>query len=361
VTSPFTVPVTPDAEAFENCIARRTSPRRVHHVELFLDGEIQQEIVRRFDVMAGVLPDDPFYDLRWQVELQRFLGYDYVKAGPEGLDMTFNKQIVPDTAELAHETGRSYQDEHTGPIQSWEDFEKYPWPDPEKATTRALEWYEKNLPDDMCVIGGLCGHFAEHLMWLFGYESLCFALFEKRDLVQAVADRILEIDRVVVRRILQFDRVRFVWGSDDMGFKTQPLISPDDMRTFVLPGHKTLAAMTHEAGRTYLLHSCGKLDLIMEDLIQDVGIDAKHSYEDAIENVADFHARYGDRIAVLGGIDVDFLCRASEDRIRARVRETLAACHGRGGYCLGSGNSVANYVPVDAYLAMLDEGRKFTA
>jgi uroporphyrinogen decarboxylase len=30
-----------------------------------------------------------------------------------------------------------------------------------------------------------------------------------------------------------------------------------------------------------------------------------------------------------------------------------------GGYCLGTGNSVANYIPLDNYLAMLDEGRKF--
>ena len=69
--------------------------------------------------------------------------------------------------------------------------------------------------------------------------------------------------------------------------------------------------------------------------------------------------RYGDRIAVLGGIDVDFICRASVDQIRKRVRHTLAQCMPGGGYCLGTGNSVANYIPLDNYLAMLDEGRKF--
>jgi uroporphyrinogen decarboxylase len=29
------------------------------------------------------------------------------------------------------------------------------------------------------------------------------------------------------------------------------------------------------------------------------------------------------------------------------------------GYCLGTGNSVANYIPVQNYLAMLDEGRRW--
>jgi uroporphyrinogen decarboxylase len=117
--------------------------------------------------------------------------------------------------------------------------------------------------------------------------------------------------------------------------------------------------MTHEAGRLYLLHSCGKLDDIMEDLIGTVRIDAKHSFEDTIESVVDAKARWGDRIALLGGIDMDFLCRADEAEVRARVRLTLDRC-GTRGYCLGTGNSVANYLPVDNYLAMLDEGRRWS-
>jgi uroporphyrinogen decarboxylase len=117
--------------------------------------------------------------------------------------------------------------------------------------------------------------------------------------------------------------------------------------------------MTHEAGRLYLLHTCGKLDLIMDDLVNTVGIDAKHSFEDTIEDVADAKEKWGSKIALLGGIDMDFICRADEDAIRQRVRKTLDRC-GTRGYCLGTGNSVANYVPVDNYLAMLDEGRRWS-
>jgi uroporphyrinogen decarboxylase len=70
--------------------------------------------------------------------------------------------------------------------------------------------------------------------------------------------------------------------------------------------------------------------------------------------------KYGDRIALLGGLDVDFMCRSDEQAIRRRVRETLDACQSGGGYCLGTGNSVANYIPLDNYLAMLDEGRRYS-
>ena len=67
-------------------------------------------------------------------------------------------------------------------------------------------------------------------------------------------------------------------------------------------------------------------------------------------------ALYGKWIALLGGADVDILCRLTEDDLRAHVREILCACMPGGGYALGTGNSMANYVPVRNYLAMLDEG-----
>jgi uroporphyrinogen decarboxylase len=253
-------------------------------------------------------------------------------------------------------------EERTGPITSWDEFERYPWPSPETASSEGLEWLERNLPDDMCVVAmGGFSQFAEHLTWLMGYTTLCYALHDDRALVKAIADRLLEISRVVLGRLLEFERVKVVWASDDMGFRSGTLISPHDLRQFVLPSHQEMAAMAHGAGRPYLLHSCGRLEAIMADLIEEVGIDGKHSFEDTIEDVRDAKSLYGRRIALLGGIDVDFLCRASEEEIRLRVRATLDICHPGGGYCLGTGNSVANYIPLQSYLTMLDEGRRYGA
>ena len=98
----------------------------------------------------------------------------------------------------------------------------------------------------------------------------------------------------------------------------------------------------------------------MDDLIDYVGVDGKHSFEDTIMDVARAYGIYSDRISVLGGIDVDFLCRSDERSICERVRKTLGICMKKGGYCLGTGNTMANYIPIDNYLAMVDEGRKFT-
>jgi uroporphyrinogen decarboxylase len=359
-SSPFSISITPDWEGFLKCLRREGTPDRVYFIELLIDDEIKTEIASRFRLMEDVDPGDPFFALHLEIRVQRFLGYDYVRFGVDDVGINIGRHSVTDTAGLVREGGRQYVDEHRGPITDWQQFEAFPWPDPDRLTTRGLEWLSENLPDDMCILGSRgFAHFAEYLTWLMGYETLCYALYDQRDLVQAISSRLMELYAEVTRRMLEFDRVKAIWGSDDMGFRTGTLISPADLCQFVLPGHKAVAAAAHAAGRPYLLHSCGKLDAIMDDLIDDVRIDAKHSFEDTIETVESAKQRYGDRIAVLGGIDVDFLCRSSEAGIRSRVRQTLEECLPGGGYCLGTGNSVANYIPLENYLIMLDEGRRF--
>ena len=351
--------VIPDADAALANLRREGTPGRVHFMELFLDKEVKAAIVERFDLTAGVSKDDPCFTEKREIAVQRFLGYDYVYAGLE-VSLTFKHSFTPDTAELPRDGGRAYMEEHAGPITSWAEFEQYEWPDPDTAGDGSLAWFNENLPDDMFVIAQSGAHYCEHLAWLMGYETLCYALFDQRDLVQAIYEKVKEMSTKVMVRNLGYGRIRAVWGSDDMGFKTSTLISPDDMRQYVLGGHKHTAQMAHEAGWLYLLHSCGNLTEITPDLLDDVKIDAKHSFEDTIEQVADAKRDYGDRCALIGGIDVDFLCRADEAAIRHRVRDTLDACLPGGGYFLGTGNSVTNYIPLDNYLAMLDEGRRYS-
>lgn len=362
MTKLFARKVTPDWEGLRDCILRRGTPKRVHNIELFLDWEVEEAVCQRFGLLDRLDRNAADFPYRRAIAIQRFLGYDYVRAGVENFNMPLKRTAVADTADLKRSGGlRHYMEEHQGPIATWADYEQYPWPDPQAATTPALEWYQKNLPDDMCVIGsGGFGHIAEHLSWVMGYETLSLALYDQRDLVKAISDRVIAGQRQCLERILQFDRVKICWGSDDMGFKTQTLISPADMREFVLPGHKLLAERSHATGRPYILHSCGNLNSIYDDLINDVKIDGKHSYEDVIEDPVAVKQKYGQHFAVLGGIDLDFLCRANAKQIRQRVRRTLDACMPGGGYVLGTGNSVANYVPLDSYLTMLDEGRQWT-
>ncbi|HUS47737.1 MAG TPA: uroporphyrinogen decarboxylase family protein, partial [Phycisphaerae bacterium] len=306
----------PNWQGLVDNILRAGTPDRVFHMELFHDREIRDAIAERFELMKGVRPADPHYALKKMIAVNRFCGWDYVVSGLVVAGFEHHRAAVADTADLKRAGGRVYQDEHTGPIMSWEDFERYPWPDADAADAAELEWYCRHVPEEMCIVGGLTGHFAEELTWLMGYETLCYALYDQRDLVQAIAEKLREHYLACVKRLLAFDRVKMIWASDDMGFKTGLMISPNDTRQFILTGHKMLAEMSHAAGRPYLLHACGNLKDIIDDLVDDVKIDAKHSFEDTIEDVRQVKQTYGRRIAMIGGIDVDFLCRSDEQSIR---------------------------------------------
>jgi len=352
-------PHQPDWRGLIDNIRRNGAPERPYNIELFHDAEVIEAIVERFGLVGDLDRNSPDYERRKTIAFNRFCGLDYVRVQLD-LTLTFHRHRIEDTAALKRTDGREFQDEHTGPIMSWEDFEKYSWPDPDTdEAVKELYWYQENLPEDMCLIGGTTAHFCERLVWLMGYEHFCYALYEQRDLIEAIAQKLREFYFACMRRYLECDRVKALWVSDDMGFKTGLFFSPEDMRELVLASHQALARLVHDAGRLYLLHSCGNLSTIMEDLIENVKIDAKHSFEDTIETIEDAKRAYGDRIAVLGGMDVDFLCRSDEEAIRDRVCRTIDACQPGGGFCLGTGNTVANYIPLDNYLAMIDECRLY--
>lgn len=66
------------------------------------------------------------------------------------------------------------------------------------------------------------------------------------------------------------------------------------------------------------------------------------------------YLKWGRRIAILGGIDIDFICRSSTEAIRQRAAAMLKLAAESGGYALGTGNSVPEYIDDEKYLALID-------
>jgi uroporphyrinogen decarboxylase len=281
------------------------------------------------------------------------MGYDNVRL-ERGMNFPRSHLAAPDTAPGAT-WDRSWADQHGGAIRTWADFEAYPWPRVDDVDFFAFEYVDSHLPEGMGVIVSHGGGMYEHLSSLMSYEGLCYALHDAPDLVAALADRLGRLMEAFYSHLLDLDHISAVFPGDDMGFRTGTLVTPSALRLYTLPWHKQFAALAHQRGVPYFLHSCGNLSLIMEDLISDVCIDGKHSYEDAIIPVQDFQARYGDRIAVLGGMDVHRLTTGTPEQVRQHTRFLIETCGGRGRYAVGSGNSIPSYVPLANYLAMVDE------
>jgi uroporphyrinogen decarboxylase len=88
-------------------------------------------------------------------------------------------------------------------------------------------------------------------------------------------------------------------------------------------------------------------------------IEGIRTAQDIILPVTDFKARYGDRVAALGGVDMDKLARLDEASLREHIRDILERCMPGGRFALSSGNTIANYIPLRNYCIMLEESRRW--
>lgn len=284
------------------------------------------------------------------------LGYSLIKF-ELALPFETHHLLAVDTANSQRE--RAWSDEHTGMIRCWEDFEHYPWPKVADFDFSPFEYLNAHLPEGMGLMVSHAGGPFEKLTDLMSYEGLCLALYDDFSLVQAVQNRVGELMQSFYTHLLDLDRVVALFPGDDMGFRSGTLVAPDHLRQLALPWHQKYAQMAHAKDRPYFLHSCGNLVTIMDDLIDWVGIDGKHSYEDAIIPAEDFQEAYGGsepgRVAVLGGVDINILAAGTPVTVRARVRQLIDTCAPRGRFAVGSGNSIPSYIPLENYLAMVSE------
>ena len=108
---------------------------------------------------------------------------------------------------------------------------------------------------------------------------------------------------------------------------------------------------------SFLLHSCGSIFAVMDDLIDSAGIDAKHSNEDSIAPFSVWIERYGERIGNFAGVDADVLCQSSPDEIAEYVGRIFAMRDETRGLAIGSGNSIPDYIPIAGYTPMVDTVR----
>ena len=251
-----------------------------------------------------------------------------------------------------------------GPIQNREDFEKYPWDEIpirfwEDASPR-FEALSASMPAGMKALGGIGNGVFEISEDLVGFENLAYMQADDPELFAALYQRIGDLMVKLWTEFLDHHAGEFVicrFG-DDLGFKTSTLTSPHNIRTIILPQYKRIIGLIKGRGKPFLWHSCGKIFSIMDDVIA-LGINAKHSNEDVIAPYEEWIIRYGDRIGLLGGIDVDLLCQNESEDVFEIVLERGLKYRGlANGYALGSGNSIPDYVPVEGYLAMVEAAKR---
>lgn len=334
------IPENPGQPNFENlsAVLQRKMPERPTLFEFFLNDRLHQ----RLAPISGAEATAPYAAQRQVMRAYYRAGYDHANVLVPGFK--FPSGRLTDARTVSINAG--------GLIAGRESFDAYPWPDPKNGDYAILDALAMELPVGMKLIPYGPNGVLENAIEIVGYETLCFLISDDPELVgeifEAVGSRLLQYYEIVAAH----PAVGACIDNDDWGFKTQTLLSPRQMRQYVFPWHKRIVQAVHTTGKPVILHSCGHFERILDDLAE-IGIDGRHSYEDAILPVEQAYERYHERFAILGGIDVDFICRASPQQVYERARALMKQTAGRGGYALGTGNSVPDYVPDENYFAML--------
>lgn len=216
------------------------------------------------------------------------------------------------------------------------------------------------MPAGMKAIGGPGNCVFECLQDIVGFTQLSYISVDDpelyKELFRKVGDVILAIWKEF---LLKFGDVYTVCRfGDDLGFKSATLISPDDIRSNIITQYQRIIFLIHSFGKPFLLHSCGNIFEIMDDLIDVAKIDAKHSNEDAIAPFSTWIEKYGNRIGNFGGVDINILYLKSETEIKEYVNEVINYSIGNRGVALGSGNSIPDYIPPKNYIAMIEAVRE---
>lgn len=312
------------------------SPSRPTLFEFFLNDPLYAFLIGERNLIFSDINE--YYMLRTKAYLKA--GYDYITI--LACDMRFNPN-----------------DPHNIKTKSLNDvpvifdrksFDAYEWPDPEAFDYSRLDYVGERLPTGMKIIPYGPGGIFENVISLMGYDNMCYALYDDSQLVYDIFEKVGKTLMKYYEIVSPRNDVVAVISNDDWGFNTQPMMSSEDIKKHVIPWHREIVKIIHAADKPAILHSCGNLESVMDDIIS-IGYDAKHSYEDNIIPVEKFYETYKNDIAVMGGIDLDFVCRATPDEIHERSKRMLEK--GTKGYALGSGNSIPEYVPVENYMAMI--------
>lgn len=266
-------------------------------------------------------------------------------------------EVLPCGGALAHP--------QKGHIDSAVKFKSYPFQSVRdlyiQRFDRDFKALKNNMPEGMKAIGGVGNGIFEIVQDLAGFENLCIMSFEEPGLYEDLFIKAGDMMEEIWKWFLEnhgdaFCVCRF---GDDLGFKTNTMLSTEDIKRHIIPQYKRIINLIHKHNKPFLLHSCGCIFSVMDDLIEDAKIDAKHSNEEQIAPMKVWVEKYGNRIANFGGIDTDALVRMDNERLFEYVREIyeLAAAKD-GGFAIGSGNSIPHYVDEGKYLLMINTVRE---
>ena len=322
-------------------------PDRLPIAEVGVDCEIMEAYLGR-----------PITDLAMYAAFWKEAGYDYVLLEVRGQWLSDSFQVkIPEV--MSHPEEAHTASTFSSLLTDEQSFEAYPWIGPEDVFYRDVDMIEEYLPDGMKLVVSL-GPIFSGIWRCMGLESFSFACVENPQLVTMVARKIGGLIVNIVENLVQRDYVGAIWFGDDIAYTNSLMVSPKCLREYVFPFYSRIGKIVRGTGKLFLYHSDGHLLKVFDDLLS-FGIQAIHPNEPLSVDILEVKKRWGHRVALVGNIDVDLLARGTPQQVTDATRHLIENVAPGGGFMLGSGNSIASYVPIENYKAMLDAVRRHGA
>jgi uroporphyrinogen decarboxylase len=192
----------------------------------------------------------------------------------------------------------------------------------------------------------------ERAWTLRGMENLLIDFHDHPDFVRQLLGAIGDYNMAQVREALKHD-VDAVYFGDDWGQQRGLQMGPGLWREIIYPVLRRMYGMVRQAGKFVMIHSCGDVDELFDDLIA-AGLSCFNPFQPEVMDIDALLARYRGRLTFHGGMSTQrILPFGTVDQVRAETRRLLELGRG-GGYIFAPAHDVEGDVPLENMLAMIE-------
>ena len=190
-----------------------------------------------------------------------------------------------------------------------------------------------------------------------GHEHMLAGMVLDPDWVKEMADTYARI--TVEMMDILFEEEGYpdgIWFYEDMGYKHSPFMSPEMYCKLIQPAHKLTCDYAHSHNLPVIMHSCGFVEPLLPHMIE-AGIDCLQVIEiKAGMDLLRIHEQWGDKIALMGGIDVRALYTNDYAVIDAELEAKVPIAKQGYAFMLHSDHSIPRTVDYKTYVHFIEKG-----
>ena len=201
----------------------------------------------------------------------------------------------------------------------------------------------------------------DKIQWYIGTENLLLLMLEDpewvREMVETDAELAIRQFEIMVEGGFEFDGALLV---NDLGYRETLLFSPQLYDELLRPSIRQLISFFKGQGLKVTMHTDGSVIMLIPRFIED-GLDGLNPLESKAVgmDLRELKKSFGDRLTLIGGIDVRAMAHPDRSVIEEEIRTKLACAKKGGGYIYSSDHSVPNNVSLEQYRRVIDLVRQY--